>query len=61
MREASSSRERQEAERQFHHDMDVHIRDITKKYLIPGETHDTAFLFVPSESIFPQSMRSLSH
>ncbi|MCL6230105.1 DNA recombination protein RmuC [Bartonella bilalgolemii] len=52
MREASSSRERQEAERQFHHDMDVHIRDITKKYLIPGETHDTAFLFVPSESIF---------
>lgn len=52
MREASSSQERQEAERQFRNDMDVHIRDITKKYLIPGETHDTAFLFVPSESIF---------
>ncbi|AQX20738.1 DNA recombination protein RmuC [Bartonella sp. CDC_skunk] len=52
MREASSSQERQEAERQFRNDMDVHIRDITNKYLIPGETHDTAFLFVPSESIF---------
>ncbi|CBI75767.1 conserved protein of unknown function [Bartonella clarridgeiae 73] len=52
MREASSSQERQEAERQFRNDMDVHIRDIKQKYLIPGETHDTAFLFVPSESIF---------
>jgi len=30
----------------------VHIRDISEKYLIAGETQDTAFLFVPSESIF---------
>ncbi|EYS90877.1 hypothetical protein X471_01010 [Bartonella bacilliformis str. Heidi Mejia] len=52
MQKASSSQERQEAERQFRTDMDVHIRDIAQKYLIPGETHDTAFLFVPSESIF---------
>ncbi|UTO28469.1 DNA recombination protein RmuC [Bartonella harrusi] len=52
MRKAASAQERQEAERQFRTDMDVHIRDIAQKYLIPGETHDTAFLFVPSESIF---------
>ncbi|MEL6089319.1 DNA recombination protein RmuC [Bartonella schoenbuchensis] len=52
MRKASSSEERKRAERQFRTDMDVHIRDIAQKYLIPGETHDTAFLFVPSESIF---------
>ncbi|WP_455466143.1 DNA recombination protein RmuC [Bartonella sp. B39] len=52
MHKAASSQERQEAERQFRTDMDVHIRDIAQKYLIPGETHDTAFLFVPSESIF---------
>jgi DNA recombination protein RmuC len=32
--------------------MEVHIRDISEKYLIAGETQDTAFLFVPSESIF---------
>jgi DNA recombination protein RmuC len=32
--------------------METHIRDIAEKYLIPGETQDTAFLFVPSESIF---------
>ncbi len=32
--------------------MEVHIRDVSEKYLIPGETQDTAFIFVPSESIF---------
>jgi DNA recombination protein RmuC len=32
--------------------MDVHIKAISEKYLIAGETQDTAFLFVPSESIF---------
>ncbi|WP_455479466.1 DNA recombination protein RmuC [Bartonella sp. B23] len=52
MHKAASPQERQEAERQFRTDMDVHIRDVAQKYLIPGETHDTAFLFVPSESIF---------
>ena len=36
----------------FRQDMQVHIRAIAEKYLIAGETQDTAFLFVPSESIF---------
>ncbi|WP_208435557.1 DNA recombination protein RmuC [Bartonella phoceensis] len=52
MRKAMTAQERQEAERQFRTNMEVHIRDIAQKYLIPGETYDTAFLFVPSESIF---------
>lgn len=38
--------------RQFRNDMDAHIKAISSKYLITGETQDTAFLFVPSESIF---------
>ena len=29
-----------------------HIDDIAEKYLIPGETQDTALMFVPSESIY---------
>ena len=37
---------------QFRTDMTKHIQDIRQKYFIPGETQDTAFLFVPSESIF---------
>jgi len=29
-----------------------HVADVAGKYLVPGETQDIAFLFVPSESIF---------
>ena len=36
----------------FRRDIEVHIKAISERYLIPGETHDTAFMFVPSESIF---------
>ncbi len=42
------------ASQQFRRDMEIHIRDIAEKYLIQGETQDTAFLFVPSESIFAE-------
>ena len=41
-------------EQLFRRDMEVHIRDIAAKYFISGETQDTAFLFVPSESIFAE-------
>jgi DNA recombination protein RmuC len=40
------------AAQQFRRDMETHIRDIAEKYLLAGETQNTAFLFVPSESIF---------
>lgn len=36
----------------FRNDCWVHIKAISEKYLITGETQDTAFMFVPSESIF---------
>jgi DNA recombination protein RmuC len=42
------------ASQQFRRDMETQIRDIEEKYLIQGETQDTAFLFVPSESIFAE-------
>ena len=32
----------------------MHITAISEKYLISGETQDTAFMFVPSESIFAE-------
>jgi DNA recombination protein RmuC len=40
------------AEAQFRRDTVKHIQDIAERYLVPGETQDTAFMFVPSESIF---------
>lgn len=51
-RDAREPERRQFAAQQFRRDMDVHIRTIAEKYLIPGETQDNAFLFVPSEAIF---------
>mgnify|MGYP001142283028 CR=1 FL=1 len=38
----------------FRRDIEVHIRDIADRYLIQGETQDTAFMFVPSESVFAE-------
>ncbi|NKL33827.1 DNA recombination protein RmuC [Rhizobium leguminosarum bv. viciae] len=54
IRDAGSSEAGKIAGQQFRRDMEVHIRDISEKYLIQGETQDTAFLFVPSESIFAE-------
>jgi DNA recombination protein RmuC len=36
----------------FRTDIAYHVRSIAENYLIPDETQDTAFMFVPSESIF---------
>ena len=40
------------AETAFRRDVIKHVQDIASRYQIVGETHDTAFMFVPSESIF---------
>ena len=50
--EAQNPEELRMAATGFRADMGVHIRAISENYLIAGETQDTAFLFVPSESIF---------
>lgn len=50
--EADNAEGQRYAAQAFRRDVEVHIRAIADKYLIQGETQDTAFLFVPSESIF---------
>jgi DNA recombination protein RmuC len=42
------------ARQAFRRDLEVHVRAIAEKYLLAGETHDTAFMFVPSESVFAE-------
>ena len=54
IRGAASPEQGKIAGQQFRRDLELHIRDISEKYLIPSETQDTAFLFVPSESIFAE-------
>lgn len=34
--------------------MTKHVNDIAEKYLIPGETQELAFMFVPSESVYAE-------
>jgi DNA recombination protein RmuC len=40
------------AETRLRKDVILHVKDIAQKYLIAGETHETAIMFVPSESIY---------
>lgn len=54
IRESESPETKKMALAQFRRDVEIHIRDVAEKYLINGETQDTAFLFVPSESIFAE-------
>lgn len=54
IRAAGSDEASKAATAGFRRDIDVHIKDISSKYFIAGETQDTAFMFVPSESIFAE-------
>jgi DNA recombination protein RmuC len=58
LRAAAESPAAAEAQRSagqaFRRDLEIQLVAISDKYLIPGETQDTAFMFVPSESIFAE-------
>lgn len=54
IRDAGSPEAAKLAAQTFRRDLEVHIADIARKYLIKGETQDIAFMFVPSESIFAE-------
>lgn len=40
------------SEKAFSADIKKHIDDIATRYIIPGETSDQAFMFIPAEAIF---------
>ena len=54
LRLAPGEAERKQAQAQLRADMQKHIGDIAKKYLIPGEVQTPALMFVPSESIYAE-------
>src|SRR5262252_991779 len=54
LRAAASDDERKLAAQRVRQDVAKHVGDIAGKYLIPGETQDTALMFVPSESIYAE-------
>jgi len=46
--------DRKNAEQQFRQDIKKHIKDISSKYIIPGETSDGAVMFIPAEAVFAE-------
>lgn len=38
----------------FRRDVKKHIADIAEKYIIPGETAEVAYMFVPAEAVFAE-------
>ncbi|WP_407168134.1 DNA recombination protein RmuC [Bradyrhizobium sp. ORS 111] len=54
LHDARSDEERKFASQRLRSDVLKHVSDIAEKYLIPGETQDTALMFVPSESVYAE-------
>jgi len=54
LKAARGENELRQAESRFRNDVLKHVKDIAQKYLIAGETQETAIMFVPSESIYAE-------
>ena len=54
LRAASSDREKVEANRFFRASVLKHIKDISEKYIVSGETAESALMFLPSEAVYAE-------
>lgn len=54
LHDARTDEEKKFATQRLRADVMKHVGDIAEKYLIPGETQDTALMFVPSESVYAE-------
>tara|TARA_B100001057_G_scaffold49912_1_gene44481 strand:- start:3837 stop:4982 length:1146 start_codon:yes stop_codon:yes gene_type:complete len=54
LRNGSSETEKSSAVRLFRTSVRKHIKDISEKYIIEGETADGAILFLPSEAVYAE-------
>jgi DNA recombination protein RmuC len=52
--DAADEVSRKSAGQRLKADVFNHVKDIAGKYLLSGETHETAIMFVPSESIYAE-------
>jgi len=53
-RDGKTEEERKFAAQRVRQDIMKHVNDIAERYLCPGETQDTALMFVPSESVYAE-------
>jgi DNA recombination protein RmuC len=54
LHDARSDDEKKYASQRLRTDVMKHVNDIAEKYLIAGETQDSALMFVPSESVYAE-------
>lgn len=54
LREADNDATQAQARRAFAADVIKHVRDISEKYIIPGETAESALMFLPSEAVYAE-------
>ena len=54
MIKANTDLEKNESAKFFQSSIRTHIKDITEKYIIEGETADGAILFLPSEAVYAE-------
>ena len=54
LHDARTDEEKRSATQRLRTDVMKHVSDIAEKYLIAGETQDTALMFVPSESVYAE-------
>lgn len=54
LRNAENDRDKLEASRFFKASVIKHIKDVSDKYIIQGETAESALMFLPSESIYAE-------
>lgn len=49
-----SKEEREKAKNLFRNDVISKIKDIASKYIVPGETAEFAYMFIPAEAVFAE-------
>lgn len=49
-----SKEEREKAKHLFRNDVISKIKDIASKYIVPGETAEFAYMFIPAEAVFAE-------
>ncbi len=54
MLDADDANQRAAFAKQLGIDTKKHIKDIAEKYIIPGETSDSALMFIPSEAVYAE-------
>jgi len=54
LREARDDAALTRARRQFSTALRTHVRAIAEKYIVPGETADSALMFLPSEAVYAE-------